>query len=85
MKGVREMKTNIEIWDYGINYGRKGPQLAQCQQEEAEQPRYGHYGSLDYHRCGADAVKGVSWVSASGSRCEMLLCQRHLDEKLGNV
>jgi len=74
------MKTNIEVWDYGINYGRKGPQLAQCEQEQAEPPRYGHY-ERNYRRCGADAVKGVSWVSASRNHCEMLLCQRHLDEK----
>lgn len=77
------MSNQIEVWDYGITYGARGPQFARCGAEDPVLwPQWsGKYGVMEYRRCGSDAVKGVSFQGVhTGRKIDVLVCARHLKE-----
>ena len=68
-----------EIWDYQLTTGKGGRCLfRQCEAVDFVPCHYPRLG-VETIRCGADAIRGVSWERPDdpGYRHSLLVCDRH--------
>lgn len=65
-----------ELFDYTLTQGKGGRYLfRQCEAVDIAYATYGRLG-VDTYRCGADAMRGVSF-ERHGDRHTLLVCDRH--------
>jgi hypothetical protein len=66
----------MELWDYDLTYGKGGrPLFRQCEAVDLHPVGGGTLG-VKGERCGADAMRGVTWEGVEG-RHSILVCDRH--------